>query len=282
MASLLDDEALLDDAHAAAGLITEDLIAKDKLLDVMGGSAGAILGLLRLHRQTGSHEALDRAIKCARHLLAQDRAAADGGRSWKVPASGPRPLNGMSHGAAGFAHALSSLAAATRNEEFAEAAAECIAYENASYDSFRSNWPDLRDATWPCQWCRGAPGIGLARIAIMRKGAVNGHDIRADIRNALAGAEKGWPRPIDSLCCGTLGSVEFLREAGQALARGDLADLASRRFAQIIAAAASNGDYRWNTGKSDFNIGFFRGVAGVGYTALREVDRSLPNVLLWE
>ena len=43
---------LLADAHAAAELFTDDLIAADKQLDVIGGSAGAILGLLRLYRDT--------------------------------------------------------------------------------------------------------------------------------------------------------------------------------------------------------------------------------------
>jgi lantibiotic modifying enzyme len=29
-------------------------------------------------------------------------------------------------------------------------------------------------------------------------------------------------------------------------------------------------------------LGLFRGMAGVGYTALRQVDPSLPNVLIFE
>jgi lantibiotic modifying enzyme len=190
----------------------------------------------------------------------------------------------MSHGAAGFAYSLAALAAATGTEEFSHAAAECIAYENASYDAIRNNWPDLRtpESTWPCQWCRGAPGIGLARIATARCESLKGNGLGTDIENALVGSEKGWPRHVDTLCCGTLGSIEFFREAGRALGRNDLTDLASRRLTQVITAAASTGDYRWNTGKSDFNVGLFRGLAGVGYTALRQVGSRLPNVLVWE
>ena len=84
-----------------------------------------------------------------------------------------RGLNGMSHGAAGFAYALSSLAAATGREDFAKAASECIAYEDATYDDMHHNWPDWRGSnapTWPCQWCHGAPGIGLARLGMQRFG----------------------------------------------------------------------------------------------------------------
>jgi lantibiotic modifying enzyme len=29
-------------------------------------------------------------------------------------------------------------------------------------------------------------------------------------------------------------------------------------------------------------LGLFRGLAGVGYTLLRQVDGALPNVLIWE
>ena len=47
-------------------------------------------------------------------------------------------------------------------------------------------------------------------------------------------------------------------------------------------AAGSAGDYRWNSGKQQFNLGLFRGLAGVGYTLLRQIDGSLPNILIWE
>ena len=165
MAKCLDNGELLADAEAAAKLFTDELIAADKQLDVMGGSAGAILGLFRLHRDTGSAIVLDRAVKCGEHLLAQRRVGPEGRRSWigqefgakahwrsgagaNSPAHG---LNGMSHGAAGFAYALSSLAAATGRDDFANAAAECIAFEDSSYDavapqlarSARRRTPDL-------------------------------------------------------------------------------------------------------------------------------------------
>ena len=86
IAALLDDDAILADAHAAAELITDDLIAADRQLDVLGGSAGAILGLLRLHRQTGSDDVLPLAEKCGRRLLAHDRIGpASGERTWATP-----------------------------------------------------------------------------------------------------------------------------------------------------------------------------------------------------
>ena len=285
MAKVSRDDALLADAQRAAALIADPLIAADKQLDVMGGSAGAILGLLRLYRDTGSDDALARAIKCGEHLLRQPRVGEEGRRCWSGQGAGAHGLNGMSHGAAGFAYALAALAAASGRADFAQAAAECIAFENETYDAARHNWPDLRGEgvpAWPCQWCHGAPGIGLARIAAAKRGGLDAKLLASDIRNALAGAEQGWPGQVDTLCCGTLGSIEFFCEAAGALDRGDLGEEAARRLAQLLEASRAAGDFRWNSGGRRFNLGLFRGLAGVGYTALRRLDASLPNVLIWE
>jgi type 2 lantibiotic biosynthesis protein LanM len=285
--------ALLQDAERAARLFTDELIAADKQLDVMGGAAGAILALLRLHRDTQSNVALARAVRCGEHLLARDRIGDARRRSWIGQGFCGSPLNGMSHGAAGFAYALASLAAATGREQFADAASECIAFEDQTYDPARHNWPDLRvpgQPVWPCQWCHGAPGIGLARLATARRIGANaaldaklgGTRVAADIDNAVESVKQAWPGQLDTLCCGTLGGIEFLCEAADRAGAREISELAARRLAAVLASAAATGDYRWNSGKRQFNLGLFRGLAGVGYTLLRRVDRSLPNVLIWE
>jgi type 2 lantibiotic biosynthesis protein LanM len=285
MATCLQDDGLLADVRQAAELFTDDLIAADKQLDVVSGSAGGILALLRLYRDTRSDDVLRLAVKCGEHLLGQPRLGPEGRRTWVGQGSGPRGLNGMSHGAAGFAYALTSLAQATGRQDFAQAAAECIAFENSSYDAERHNWPDLREAgglSWPCQWCHGAPGIGLARIATAKLRGMDDARLAADIQNAVAGVKLGRPTAVDTLCCGALGGVEFFCAAGDALGRDDLRALAEERLAAVLRTAAAAGDYRWNSGKGRFNLGMFRGLAGVGYTLLRRVDGSLPNVLIWQ
>jgi len=296
MAKCLDNGDLLADAEAAAKLFTDELIAADKQLDAMGGSAGAILGLLRLHRDTRSAAALGRAVKCGEHLLAQRRVGAAGRRSWVGQGASATALThgltGMSHGAAGFAFALSSLAAATGRDDFAGAASECIAFEDSSYDAARRNWPDWRGGgapTWPCQWCHGAPGIGLARLGMQRFGTHKRgvEPLTTDVRNAVAGVERASPGAVDTLCCGTLGRIEFMCEAAGALDRSDLRRLAAQRLMTVLQRAAAAGDYHWNSGKRQFNLGLFRGLSGVGYTLLRQAalldgDTSLPNILIWE
>jgi type 2 lantibiotic biosynthesis protein LanM len=280
----LRDGDLLADALTAAELFTDELVAADRLLDIIGGSAGAIVGLLRLYRDTRSADVLRRAVKCGEHLLAQPRLGADGMRSWVGQGFTPRALNGMSHGAAGYAYALAALSVPSGRQEFAHAAAECIAYEDSSYDPQHKNWPDFRSNTglaWPSRWCHGAVGIGLARLATAKSAALEPMRLNSDIGNALEGAAQCPSCEVDTLCCGTLGRIEFLSEAGRSLHRSDLRQLASQSLMAVVERAAST-DYRWNSGTRQFNLGLFRGLSGVGYTLLRQVKPSLPNILIWQ
>lgn len=285
MSRCLKAEDLLVDALKAADLFTDEVIAADTQLDVMGGSAGGILGLLRLYRDTQSKDVLTRAIKCGDHLLDKPRLGSEGRRSWVGQGIGSKALNGMSHGAAGFAYALASLGIASGREEFGEAAAECIAFENSSYDTERKNWPDFRNVagpSWTCQWCHGAPGIGLARLATRRNGRLDGKLLDRDIGNAVEGVQRCSSIELDTLCCGTLGSIEFLCEVGRSLDRADFREIAAHRLMVVVEEATTSGDYRWNSGKGQFNLGLFRGLSGVGYTILRQIDASLPNALIWQ
>lgn len=217
--------------------------------------------------------------------MERSRLGPQGRRSWLGQGLGSQALNGMSHGAAGFAYALASLAIASGREDFGQAAAECIAFEDSSYDIERKNWPDLRNTAgpaWSCQWCHGAPGIGLARLATRRSHTLDRKVLDKDIENAVEGIQRFPSSALDTLCCGTLGSIEFFCEAGRSLDRADLREIAAQRLMAVVEEATTGGDYRWNSGSRQFNLGLFRGLAGVGYTLLRQIDASLPNILIWQ
>ena len=285
ISELLDEPSLLQDALAVSNLFSNELISADRSLDVIAGSAGGILGLLALYRKTQSKEVLAKAIACGEHLLRQPRLGEAGKRSWAVLGISESPLTGFSHGAAGFAYALSSLAKVSGRQEFESAAQECIAYEDSCYNKEVFNWPDLRIAdqsVFASQWCHGAVGIGLARIATSRAGKSKVATIVSDIEHAVQNTTANWPQHVDTLCCGTLGTIEFLAGAGELLNQPALGHLSDQRLAQIIANRQEQGDYAWNAGGTAFNLGFFRGLSGMGYTILRRLDPQLPNVLMWE
>jgi type 2 lantibiotic biosynthesis protein LanM len=281
--NLLSDGELLEDALTAAALLGPESIAADKRLDIMGGSAGAVLSLLRLYRETSNKDVLGRAIRCGEHLLAQPKHKGRKGSSWIGQGAGDVPLTGMSHGAAGFAYALGALFQVTRIQEFKHAALECLEFEDALYDDVRKNWPDLRSGDaqqWPVRWCHGSPGIGLARAGLLQFGLEDASLLAKDLVRSVESEKQTPPSKVDTLCCGNLGRVEHLREAAAGLHREDVGDLADDLLGTVLAAAGVQGDFQWDDGSRRFNIGLFRGLAGVGYSCLRQSARGLPNVLL--
>ncbi len=285
LSELLNDQALLDDAEYGVSLFSPDLIAADTSYDVIAGSAGAILGLLKLHKLSGSASALHKAINCAEHLLQAPRSGEVGARSWvAAEIKSSSPLTGMSHGAAGFAYALIKLYEQTDRDDFLEAAKECLKFEKQTFSITHKNWADLRNTKpqYVCQWCHGALGIGLARIGIARAWSGYREEISEDINYAIDTATAIWPNKNDSLCCGSMGSVEFMNEAGMYLHNQALSTLAHERLIALIGDSQVNNGFKFLQNSQEFNLGLFRGVAGVGYTALRQLDRSLPNVLLWQ
>jgi type 2 lantibiotic biosynthesis protein LanM len=286
---LLADRTLLDDATALAGWITSDLVAADERLDVIGGAAGAALGLLALHAATGEAAVLATAAECGRHLLNRRVSHEGAPAAWRTLGE-ERPLTGFSHGAAGIAYALLRLHAATGDEACRAAALEAIAYERGVFSAEQANWPDFRAGVtadgrpgYPVQWCHGAPGIALARLGGL--GVAGGPEVEREIEVALRTTQGLGLQALDHLCCGNMGRVETLLVGGERLARPDCREEARRIVAQVVTRAGrTGGAYRLfgNLPPSVFSPALFRGTAGIGYGLLRLADGSLPSALLWE
>ena len=286
ISEILDEPDIHDDALVASTLITNDLINSDETFDVIGGAAGAILGLLKLYRISRSAAVLERALTCGQHLL-QRRPSRDK-RFGMWPQPNGVPLTGFSHGAAGFAYALSSLASATGELVFSEAAQDCLLYEQAMYSFEHRNWRDLRysegdlASTYCCQWCHGAGGIALARISMLRLGG-SGRAILDDIEAAVGTVRRTMISDVDTLCCGNMGRVETLIEAAALLGRAELAEEARCKAQAIIDRAKARGGFGWILGGDIENLGFFGGLAGLGYSFLRCIyPERIPCILMLE
>ncbi len=275
-ADLLGDDSLLDDATRIAGAIDDAAIAADTHADILYGTAGAIVSLLTLHQRTGAPDLIDRAVAAGRRLTQQ----------WTEVSRAP----GMSHGAAGFALALARLSHATGNAAFGRTAGEAIAFERSLFDTAAGNWPDLRfppepeTGRPPCSmmWCHGAPGIGVARLAML--------DLHADpqfleeVDAAIAATLGNGVGPIDHLCCGNFGRLDFLAEAGRVLDRPMLQAQASAIALARLARWRDTGSFALdvNDAPDALKPGLFSGLAGIGYSLLRlAVPGRLPTVLTW-
>ncbi|MGO9781820.1 MAG: lanthionine synthetase LanC family protein [Streptosporangiaceae bacterium] len=289
--SLLADDDLLERGLAMVrhpeGAGTE--------FDLIGGRAGAIVGLLALQDLLGEPGLLERASRFGEELigLAVKRA-----RSWSWPLPGhprARHLLGFSHGAAGAGYAFCELAHATKDEAFRDAAEKAFSYERRLFDAREANWPDLRAAapsagrsasrSFMTAWCHGAPGIALSRLRAYELTAVSSHRDEAILAvattrrhvQAIAGSDAG----NYSLCHGLCGNAEVLLHAESVLGAG-WED--SKKLAVRVAETGIDGFARpgasWPCGtKGGETPSLMLGLAGIGLFYLRLNDPGIPSIL---
>jgi type 2 lantibiotic biosynthesis protein LanM len=289
LAALWADDAL---AHLALEHVpsAHRAIPKDTALDVIGGSAGLIMGLASLYAVTGEHTILDVMSDAAQHILARARRM-DVGIAWETSIEATRPLAGLSHGAAGFAQALGLAGHLTGESHFLQGARDALAYEAAAFNQETDNWPDyrvlppvpsetLRGASIRA-WCHGAPGIGIARARLITLG-LNDANCLADCKRAIDSTLRQGFGGSDCLCHGDIGNLEVLLSAPPQLQSVDLTAAARAQVASLLDRASSRG---WQCGvpHAVSTPGLMTGLAGVGYGLLRFAQYpGIPSVLAAE
>lgn len=289
--AFLGDDELLVEASRATRLITSAQINADTRLDLMGGVAGTILSLLACESDSGSNtEMIEKAIACGHHLLARREADRCGKRTWAT--FDKRHLTGIAHGAGGIAYSLLRLFEKTGEPAFFTAAREAVEFEDAEFVPEEDNWPDRRPLlgklpagpeppAFKVAWCSGAPGIALARL-----GALHLFDtltVRRDITAALRTICRTPLLSRDHICCGNLGLVETLLQAGLTLSERKWIKKATALAAQVRSRARRQGSFNVSAPNAFFNPTLFQGAAGVGYEFMRLArPEEFPSTLLLE
>jgi type 2 lantibiotic biosynthesis protein LanM len=284
IAKFLTQPDLIDDAKQVALSLDREQINRDRELDVILGSAGALLGILSLYEHTQEQVILDKAIDCGNYLVNNRVTSETGFKTWAI--RGDKLLTGFSHGAAGIAYALLRLYRVTHESAFLEAATEAISYERSVFIPQQGNWPDFRrsfirgNPLCETNWCNGAPGIGLARVGGLD--LLDTAEIRQDIEVAIETTVRYGLCDLDHLCCGNFGRIEFLFTAARKLNSPQLLKIVMTQVAKIVANSQHKGHFGYNFGLA-FDPSFFQGASGIGYQILRlAYPDLLPSVLLWE
>ncbi|MDP4177159.1 MAG: type 2 lanthipeptide synthetase LanM family protein [Bacillota bacterium] len=282
----LNENKFNEEALKIIPKLSSELIDNDTILDIIGGSAGLILSLLALYKETKSEETLLLAICCGKHLLKNRFKSKNGLRAWKhseILTIEEQPLCGFAHGASGIAYALIKLFKVTAIKEFLDAAEEAILYE----DSFLSNdidqWPDLRECSAASgimkltnAWCHGASGILITRMEALS--CLNKEKMNDDIDRALK-IIINTSSNTDHLCCGAYGRIDVLLTASRKLSRPDL-----QKKALELATSVYNKNKLIGRNlilKTKYpNPEFFEGMSGIAYTMLRLSSKEeMPSVL---
>lgn len=263
------------------------LLERDEDLDLIGGSAGAILGLLALFEASRSERVLAISSACGERLL--DLAEPWGpGLGWRTRLAEERPMTGISHGVGGIALALTRLGAATGDRRFLDAGFAGFAGEREWF------WSDLErmihgnpgeepppESTVALAWCYGAPGVGLSRLQALpyARGGEEREELRREIEQAVNRTLDRGPGQNHCLCHGDLGNLDFLLQAQQQFPTPELAaDI--QRFLEIVLASLDRDGWLCGTRGSIESCGLMNGFAGIGLGLLRMAEPGrVPSVL---
>jgi type 2 lantibiotic biosynthesis protein LanM len=257
------------------------LIAKDEQLDIIGGAAGCIVGLITLYQCVLDPKIKAVAIECGDRLIARSQIM-EKGIGW-VTIPGCKPLTGFSHGAAGIAYALLQLAAFTGEERFQKTAISAMNYENHLFSKTVKNWSDLRieepgKTFYGWGWSHGAPGIGLGRLHSLSW--IDNAEIRADIKAALETTKTRGFGYNHSLCTGDLGNLELLNSY-QYLCNFPQERAEIHRLAANILASIEQQGWICDIPLGGESLGLMKGIAGIGYGFLRlAAPDRIPSVLI--
>ncbi|WP_044219766.1 lanthionine synthetase LanC family protein [Chitinophaga pinensis] len=280
------DQRYLERGLALVAHYQEGILQKVVQDDFISGHAGNLLVLTQLHAYTKDDSLRVLIRQLADKLVAHARIAAQGLR-WGHLKRSYDCLTGLSHGAAGIAHALLQVAVYFEDEGLRYLAMQSWAYEMKYYDPVFKNWLDLRLTSTHLQetdimgwqiadfrryisdvnaWAHGAAGIGLSR---MYAWGISGE--------AHFAAESEWAltrclqdadtlmRGDFTLCSGYGGIGMFLMEAGAVFDRPVLRQTAQRIAMAAIRYFEAHGTYNSYIKDAQDDPGLFSGLAGVGY-----------------
>jgi lantibiotic modifying enzyme len=283
-------EALLERARE-----TEHGLTWSESTDVIGGSAGIGLFLLRAARELELPEARTVARRAGDHLVAL-AVEAEGGSKWAMDASFPRLMPGLSHGTAGVGLFLvrlhDALPDGERDGRHLAAARAGAAYlatiaaeQPGGGELILHHEPGGEDLFY-LGWCHGPVGTVRFLAALHEVAADEAAGELADrLVDGLHGS--GLPERTPGywnnvgVCCGSAGIVDFLQGRGAerdlALADRLLADLSARGTRDDDGLRWTHAEHRVRPELLTTQTGLMQGAAGIGLALLRAHAREGRN-----
>lgn len=239
----------LDLVHAAAKPIGAG-VAWGPGTDIVAGSAGTILYLLRMTRELDRPASRDLALKAGLRL-AELGVPEAGGRKWKwtIDPQADRLMPNFSHGTAGIAYALATLHLETDRKELLDAAVAGGRYLRAVADTTGGGClifhhePGGKDLHY-LGWCHGP--VGTSRLFQQLARATGDKSWQEwEIKGARSILESGIPERQTpgfwnnvGQCCGSAGVAEYFLDFGRRT--GDAKHLAfARRVASDLLGRAT-------------------------------------------
>ena len=275
-AAWLHEPVLYEEARRVASLLDPEVIKPGPAFDVLSGAAGAVLGLLTLHDATGDGAWLETALRWGRHLIA-GRTCDPRTQAHLWPSRYGTFEAGFAYGQSGIAYALMRLGSVAGDDSLCEVAVRTL---NAERSMLGLDWEQVRREEPVASWSYGAAGVGLARLACLQPGGAS--PLRADLARAVNCTRTYLFEGTDTLCCGTLGRIDFLLSCALQIGDDHLLEEVRSGACALMDRASSEGTYRHVWGGAACAPGLFLGASGIGYTLLRiGFPDLIPSVLSW-
>jgi lantibiotic biosynthesis protein len=262
--------------------------------DLISGRAGAVVGLLVAHDMLETDELDGLAQELGLELMVAATRTGDT-CSWAHPTTEPLGhLTGLSHGAAGIAHALVELCARTGDERFRDAAQRAIAYERSAHLDGEGARPEAAESAWVPEggpvpgmhvtWCHGAPGIALARHRAWREW--KDADLLDEARDALSRTER-WllaagrsTREPFCLCHGMAGAGEVLLHCSDLCSDATPAAVSDVALCAFDEFGAEGAQWPCGAAGGGESPDLMLGLAGIARFYMHLAGIRLPSVLL--
>lgn len=268
-----------------AAHIETEALEIDKKFDLIFGTAGLLLGLIKLYKVTGDENVLSKVSLTADYLVQNCKSTGQGDNL--IPTYGPKVVTGLSHGASGIALALLKTFEITKDEKYKTTAMAHFDFEEEIYDADAANYPTYQstptEKAFITAWCHGAPGIGLTRLMAYK--ITRDENLIPQIEKNLVVTSAFSLEHLDHICCGNFGRLDIQMEHALFFEDGRALSGIKKEAQYIVNRFYESNGFRLfiDAPTKVFSPGLFVGATGIAYSLLRiAFPGKLPSVLAYE
>ncbi|MGQ0642719.1 MAG: lanthionine synthetase LanC family protein [Gemmatimonadaceae bacterium] len=293
-----DNRAYLDATHVALKILkdaakpVEHGVEWGPTVDIISGTAGSGLTLLYFAHYLRDDSLVDLAARAARRLAALG-VAEHGGLKWAMNPTFARRMPNFSHGTAGVAYFLATVAERTGDAQLLDVAAQGATYlRNVATRTANDGWKVFHsepgnESLYYLSWCHGPAGTArlYERLGRSTKYKSFGAEVaklaQGTVDSGVPGQSPGYWNNI-SQCCGNCGVVEFFTALHRVTREQQHLDFAKRVMDDALGrATAEGGGLKWIQAEHRVQpklliaqTGLMQGAAGVGL-ALLHLDGAI-------
>lgn len=265
----------------------EVLVDSNLNMDIIGGSAGAIIALIAFlevdNNDNGKtlsligkleEQIIDNSIKINNQVF------------WKSPNLGKK-LGGFSHGTSGIISSLIKSYKLTNNPKTIEIIKGTLQFEKGLFNKAQGNWIDKRhdEEMFQYSWCNGSVGVGLSRLILLDNMTNLDSNLKVelkqDVKYALNSALTSGFGDNHSICHGDFGTLEFIYSSTQ---HGYLAKEQFSNMLEAVLFKLKEGEFNFGNSKENyFDISLMTGLSGIVYQLMRFDDSIfIPSLLSFD